>query len=116
MPCFKFTSLKDLMEGWLVRQKDYKAKEKNFFKEEHPVESGICFGHLVAIGECLEDLVGLIDHLQRQARDAYEALLLTRLKYKSDVPSQGEIPYDSSNAGKIDEQSQTFFSSSIRKE
>jgi len=116
MPCSEFKSLQDLMEEWLARQKEYKAKEKKFFKEKHPVESGICFGHMVAIGECLEDLVSLIGLLQRQARDAYEVLLSTRMKYRSDVSSRDESLYESDSFGKRDEPPHRFLPHANREE
>jgi methyl coenzyme M reductase subunit D len=77
------------MDGWLARQKEYKIKERKFFKEKHPVESGICFGRMVEITKCLEDLIGVIDHLQKQSRDAYKVVLSTRLKYTSGVSCRG---------------------------
>ncbi len=114
MPCPEFKSLKDLLEGWLARQKEYKAKSEKLYKEGHPVECGICFGHLVAIDRCIEDLVGLIDHLGKQAHDVYEVLLSTREKYVSGGPVQGESPCDTGIVGKREEESQIFSSSSNR--
>jgi hypothetical protein len=99
-----FTSFKELMDGWLARLKEKKIEHHELFKEGRPNESGICFGHVVAINHCLTELIYLLDYFQKQSHDVHEGLVATYLKYTSDDSYQDETQNDKNIVGKIDEQ------------
>lgn len=71
----KPTSLKNLLEIWAIKYKTNEAAEQKFLNETPPLDAGACIeagfyrGRIATIGECLQDLIDLVDHLQKQGRD-----------------------------------------------
>lgn len=81
MSDFMFTSIRELLDSWIARLKEWKAKEKEFLDSGHPNESCIFFGHVVEISNCIQDLIDLIGHIYVETQEVRIGLESTYLKY-----------------------------------
>ena len=99
----EYISFNNLMQEWLVRMEYFRSQSKALHKDGDLVSSGVCFGKEVAVADCLEELIDLLDHLQKQGHDVRARAAATRLKYVPDVPIQERTSLGTDNGGKTDE-------------